>query len=92
MALWTLYVLLLPCVCGAIFSTQFETTLNSYIETSMKCHRVPGMTSAVVKSKQITLSHKNVSFHPCPLINMDGFHTLFINEGSSICNINVSIF
>ena len=58
MALWILYVLLLPCVRGAIFSTQFETALNSYIETSMKCHHVPGMTLAVVKGKQITLGHK----------------------------------
>ena len=36
---------------GAIFSADFETNLISYIETSMKCHNVPGMTLSVVKGK-----------------------------------------
>ena len=45
---------------GAIFSPDFETKIVSYIEESMKCHNVPGMTLSVVKGNY--LKFYSVSF------------------------------
>ena len=36
---------------AAVFSPEFERKLNSYIEASMKCHHIPGMTLSVVKGR-----------------------------------------
>ena len=34
-----------------VFKPEFETKLRSFINASMECHQVPGMTLAVVKGK-----------------------------------------
>ena len=38
---------------AAIFTPEFQRELVSYIEDSMKCHHVPGMTLSVVKGKYV---------------------------------------
>ena len=34
---------------SAVLSSEFEAALDSFIQTSMKCHHIPGMTLAIVK-------------------------------------------
>ena len=34
---------------SAVLTSEFEATLDSFIQTSMKCHYIPGMTLAIVK-------------------------------------------
>ena len=34
---------------GEVFSPEFEKDLKAYVEASMKCHHIPGMTLSVVK-------------------------------------------
>ena len=38
---------------GAIFSADAEKRITSYVETSMKCHNIPGMTLSVVKGNNL---------------------------------------
>ena len=40
---------------GAILSSKFEASLNSFIQTSMKCHHIPGMTLAIVKGISVII-------------------------------------
>ena len=36
---------------GVVFTPEFEAELRSFIDVSMDCRRIPGMTLTVVKGK-----------------------------------------
>ena len=37
---------------AVVFPKEFETKLQSFIEASMKCHHIPGMTLSIVQGKE----------------------------------------
>lgn len=41
---------------GEVFPPTLEQKIRSYIEASMTCHHIPGMTLAVVKGKHLYIS------------------------------------
>ena len=49
----TVFLLLTSCITGhaTVFDQDVEQKVKSYIDVSMKCRNIPGMTLSVVKGK-----------------------------------------
>ena len=51
MKVFVLFVVLFIPSNGRIFSPDAERDIRAFVEASMKCHHIPGMTLSVVKGR-----------------------------------------
>ena len=55
------FLLLFTLGYGAVFTPELEMDIRSFINVSMKCHHIPGMTLTVVKGKSFITFHTKFS-------------------------------